>query len=69
MCGDHATAPVATFQPSTINATDLQVCSAHYDTVVHYVRMLDPQGYERTLAGAKMFPADEFVEETTLVAA
>jgi hypothetical protein len=59
----------AVFRPGTESAKDLHTCSTHYATVVHFARMLDPEGYERALAAAEMFPADEFLEEATLVAA
>jgi len=67
--GNHDTTPVAIFRPGTLSATDLNVCSTHYDTVIHFTKMLDPDGCERALAAAELFPADEFVEETTLIAA
>ena len=67
--GDHDTAPVAIFRPGTISAADLHVCSTHYDTVVHYARILDPEGFERALAAVELFAADEFVEESMQLAA
>jgi hypothetical protein len=64
---DHTVSAV--FRPGTESAKDLHTCGTHFATVVHFARMLGPEGYERALAAAEMFPADEFREETTLVAA
>jgi hypothetical protein len=59
----------AVFRPGRESAKDLHVLSSHFDTVVHFARTLDSVGYELALAAAEMFPAEEFLEEATVVAA
>jgi hypothetical protein len=51
----------AVFRPGTVHATDLNVRSTHFDTVVHYVRMLAPEAVDRLLSDAELFRADEFL--------
>jgi hypothetical protein len=59
----------AVFRPGTANAADLIVCITHFDTVVHYVRMLDPEHVDQVLSAAEMFRADELLPETMELAA